>query len=324
MLRVGSRVLKKVRSRNSETQPTTAEKVKLGTELRQKYPLEMVLKVIEICRSTFYYQRNKTVSAETVELIEEIKALFHYHEGRYGYRRIALELKNKGFKINHKRVQRIMSELKLYGKYPKAKKRYNSYQGDLNGTCKNLLLEKVVDTKKNVTYYQRKFTTTQTNQIWSTDVSEFKIAAGKLYLSPILDLHSRDIISVNISTSPNFEQTMTMLNGALEQYENLEGLIFQSDQGWQYQMQQYREALQNRGIHQSMSRKGNCLDNSPMENFFSILKNEMFFGHEHEFETLEDLQLAIETYIEYYNTERISVKLKGLTPVQYRNQSLLT
>ena len=222
----------------------------------------MVLKVIEICRSTFYYQRNKTISAETVELIEEIKALFHYHEGRYGYRRIALELKNKGFKINHKRVKRIMSE--------------------------------------------------------------FKIAAGKLYLSPILDLHSRDIISVNISTSPNFEQTMTMLTGALEQYENLEGLIFQSDQGWQYQMQQYREALQNRGIHQSMSRKGNCLDNSPMENFFSILKNEMFFGHEHEFETLEDLQLAIETYIEYYNTERISVKLKGLTPVQYRNQSLLT
>ncbi|MGL6008096.1 MAG: transposase [Culicoidibacterales bacterium] len=131
------------------------------------------------------------------------------------------------------------------------------------------------------------------------------------------------MISVNISTSSNFEQTMTMLTGALEQYENLEGLIFQSDQGWQYQMRKYRETLQNSGIRQSMSRKGNCLDNSPMENFFSILKNEMFFGHENEFETLEDLQLAIETYIEYYNTERISVKLKGLTPVQYRNQSLL-
>ncbi len=81
----------------------------------------MVLKVIEICRSTFYYQRNKTISAETVELIEEIKALFHYHEGRYGYCRIALELKNKGFKINHKRVKRIMSGVEVVWKTPKDK-----------------------------------------------------------------------------------------------------------------------------------------------------------------------------------------------------------
>ena len=116
---------------------------------------------------------------------------------------------------------------------------------------------------------------------------------------------------------------LTLLQTAFAKYPKLDNLIFQSDQGWQYQMHPYREVLQNRGIVQSMSRKGNCLDNSPMENFFSLLKNEMFYGHEGEFETLEELKLSIETYIEYYNTKRISVKLKGLTPVQYRNQSLL-
>lgn len=278
---------------------------------------------MQLSRSTFYYHLNRTISDETRKLINEIKAIFEEHKSRYGYRRITLELKNRGFIVNHKRVKRIMSELKLYGKKPKSKTRYNSYQGDLKGTCKNQLLTKVVDTKRNNTYYSRQFTTTQPNQIWATDVSEFRIAAGKLYLSPILDLHCRDIVSVAISTSPNFEQTMTMLQTAFAKYPKLDHLIFQSDQGWQYQMRPYREALQNRGIVQSMSRKGNCLDNSPMENFFSLLKNEMFYGHEDEFETLEDLKLAIETYIEYYNTKRISVKLKGLTPVQYRNQSLL-
>ena len=283
----------------------------------------MVLRVIQISKSTFYYQLKRTISEEAKKLNETIKAIFVENKSCYGYRRITLELKNRGFIVNHKRVKRIMSELKLYGKQPKSKKRYSSYKGDFNGTCKNQLLKKVVDTKNNTTYYKRQFTTKQPNHIWSTDVSEFKIAAGKLYVSPIIDVHCRDIVSIHISTSPNFEQTMTMLNDAFEKYPKLDHLIFQSDQGWQYQMRPYREALQQRGIIQSMSRKGNCLDNSPIENFFSILKNEMFYGYEDTFQTLDDLKLAIETYIEYYNTKRISVKLKGLTPVQYRNQSLL-
>lgn len=147
---------------------------------------------------------------------------------------------------------------------------------------------------------------------------------GKQYLSPVIDLHNSEIVSYNISKSPNFEQTKDMLNKALEKYQDLEGLIFQSDQGWQYQMEAYHSILKENRIIQSMSRKGNCLDNSPMENFFGRMKNEMFYGYEYEFKTLDELEIAMKEYIEYYNTQRITTKLKGLTPVQYRNQSLLT
>lgn len=148
------------------------------------------------------------------------------------------------------------------------------------------------------------------------------LISGKLYLSPILDLHNREIVSYNISRSPNFSQTLDMLNKAFEKYTDLRGLILHSDQGWQYQMTRYHKILKEKGIIQSMSRKGNCLDNSLMENFFGKMKNEMFYGYEYTFQTLEELKKAMEDYIEYYNTQRITVKLKGLTPVEYRNQSL--
>ncbi|MBR2555537.1 MAG: IS3 family transposase [Aeriscardovia sp.] len=195
-------------------------------------------------------------------------------------------------------------------------------KGDFNGTVDNLLLYKKVDTKKHRTKYIRDFSTSSVNEKWTTDVSEFHIAAGKLYLSPILDMHNREIVSYNISKNPGYSQITDMLNKAFSKYKDLSNLIFHSDQGWQYQMHPYHKALRERGITQSMSRKGNCLDNSPMENFFGKMKNEMFYGHEYEFETLEQLQKAMEKYIDYYNNERIQVKLKGLTPCQARNQSL--
>lgn len=254
--------------------------------------------------------------------MNEIIDIYYTHKKRYGYRRIALELVHRGFKVNHKKVKRLMTKMGLYGLTPKAK--YKSYKGDMNGTVKNLLLNKVVDEEKHKTYYERDFKTTKCNEKWTTDVSEFHIAAGKLYLSPILDMHNREIVSYNISTSPNFQQTLEMLDKAFEKYDNLEGLILQSDQGWQYQMTAYHKILLEKGIVQSMSRKGNCLDNSPMENFFGKMKNEMFYGKEYTFKTLEELKVAMENYIDYYNNHRIITKLKGLTPVQYRNQSLST
>ena len=248
--------------------------------------------------------------------------IFYTHKGRYGYRRITLELTNRGFHINHKKVKRLMKRLGLYGIAPKAK--YKSYKGAINGTVKNQLLNKVVDEENHKTCYERDFTTTKCDEKWTTDISEFHIAAGKLYLSPILDMHSREIISFSISNSPNYEQTKEMLNYAFKTHKDLKGLIFHSDQGWQYQMQPYHEVLKEQGIIQSMSRKGNCLDNSPMENFFGIMKREMFYGHEYEFKTLDELRIAMKEYIKYYNTQRITVKLKGLTPIQYRNQSLIS
>ena len=114
-----------------------------------------------------------------------------------------------------------------------------------------------------------------------------------------------------------------MLDKAFEKYEKLDGLIFHSDQGWQYQMSYFQKRLKEKGIIQSMSRKGNCLDNSLMENFFGIMKNEMFYGREYEFESLDQLEQEMIKYIEYYNKDRITVKLKGLSPINYRQQSLI-
>lgn len=214
-----------------------------------------------------------------------------------------------------------MNILGIHGITPKAK--YKSYKGDLNGTCQNLLLNKEIDEVAHKTRYIRDFSTTACNQKWTTDVSEFHISAGKLYLSPILDMHNREIVAYNISRNPNFIQTRDMLFKAFNKYNALEGLVFHSDQGWQYQMKYYHEALEKRGIKQSMSRKGNCLDNSPMENFFGIMKKEMFYGHEYEFKTLEELEKAMVEYIEYYNNERITEKTKGLSPIYYRQQPIV-
>ena len=208
----------------------------------------------------------------------------------------------------------------LFGITPKAK--YKSYKGDMNGTVKNLLIHKEVDEENNKTKYVRDFSTKTVNEKWTTDVTEFHIRSGKLYLAPILDMYNGEIVSYDISEHPDFAQQVRMLNKAFEKYQDLTGLTFHSDQGWQYQMYQWHKLLKDRGIIQSMSRKGNCLDNSPAENFFGRLKNEMFYGHEYEFESLDSLKTAIDEYIEYYNNTRIKTKLKGLTPCQARNQAL--
>ncbi len=279
-----------------------------------------MLKFFNIAKSTYFYTiKTFNLDDPDKELKVEIKSIFDENKSRYGYRRITLELKNRNKIVNHKKVKRLMKALGLFGVQPKAK--YKSYKGDVGKTCKSLLLDKQVDTVKHKTIYKRNFTTTSCNQKWTTDVSEFHIAAGKLYLSPILDMHNREIVSFVISKSPNFKQVMTMLDIAFEKHKDLNELIFHSDQGWQYQMKQYRDRLKEKGIQQSMSRKGNCYDNCVMEIFFGTMKNEMFYGHEYEFESLEALEKAMTEYINYYNNNRIMTKLKGLTPIQYRHQS---
>ena len=285
------------------------------------------MKVAGLSKSTYeYYKSEKHLKAmqrkknKDKEILDIIKPTFDKHKSRYGYRRIILSLKDKLIGINHKRIQRIMRENGLYGKQTKNK--YHSYKGDNGELKENLLLHKEVDEVNHKTTYVREFDTTGPNQKWTTDVSEFKILEGKLYLSPIMDMYDRSIISFDISTSPNFEQTKRMIDGAFNRYDNLKGLIFHSDQGWQYQMKQYKQRLKDKGIKQSFSRKGNCMDNSLMENFFGIMKNEMFYGEESTFKTLDELKAAMEEYIRYYNEERINTKRKGLTPLEYRYQSL--
>lgn len=271
-------------------------------------------------KSSYYYviSNNKK---EDKEIKEKIIEIFNKSKKRYGYRRITLEI-NKTHKVNHKKVKRIMKQLGLFAVQGKNGK-YHSYKGDNGELKENLLLEKVVDEEKHKTTFVRHFETTSPNQKWTTDVSEFKHKDGKLYLSPILDMFDSSIIAYDISTTPDFEQIKRMLSKAFKENTNLDGLIFHSDQGWQYQMKYYKQILQEKQIKQSFSRKGNCMDNSLMENFFGIIKNEMFYGHEEEFETIDDLRFAIENYIKWYNEDRINLKRKGLSPLQYRQQPFL-
>ena len=198
--------------------------------------------------------------------------------------------------------------------------KFHTYRGD-NGIIKeNLLLHSKIDSKTNKEVHIRDSNAIKPNSKWTTDVSEFKISTGKLYLSPILDMYDGSIISFDISRSPNFNQIIRMLDNAFNKYETLEGLTFHSDRGWQYQMKYYQNELEKRGIKQSFSRKGNCMDNGIMENFFGIMKNEMFYGHEKEFTSLDVLKENMIEYINYYNNDRINKKRKGLSPIEYRQQ----
>jgi Transposase and inactivated derivatives len=245
---------------------------------------------------------------ERLDKYEDVKSsiikIFHENKGRYGYRRITLELKNRGYGINHKTVQRLMRLLDL--KCMVRIKKYKSYRGKVGKIAPNLL--------------NRKFKATKPNEKWVTDVTEFAIFGKKVYLSPILDLYNGEIISYNISERPTFHQTIDMLKKAFDKIPDNTELILHSDQGWQYQMNRYQKMLKQKGIKQSMSRKGNCLDNSVIENFFGLLKSELLYLQE--FENIDHFIEELSEYINYYNNNRIKIKLKGLSPVQYRLQSL--
>ncbi len=197
-----------------------------------EFPLDILLNIIKLARSTYYYHLKKLNQVDKNQSIKvEIQAIYDEHRGNYGYRRITLELRNRGFVVNQKKVQRLMKLLGLSSQI-RRKRKYSSYQGEVGKKADNL-----------------------------------------------------------------------------------------SDQGWQYQHQYYHQFLEDKGIQPSMSRKGNSPDNGMMESFFGILKSEIFYGYEKTFNSLEQLEQTIVDYIDYYNNKRIKVKLKGLSPVQYRTKS---
>jgi len=187
-------------------------------------------------------------------------------------------------------------------------KKYHSYRGEVGKIAPNLL--------------QRDFRAEKPDSKWATDITEFKLLGKKLYLSPIMDLFNGEIISYSLSKSPGFHQITEMLKDAFQKIPDDSQLILHSDQGWQYQMKSYQKMLKDKGIRQSMSRKGNCYDNSVMENFFGILKSEFYYNQR--FSSVENFSKELSEYIDYYNNRRIKVKLKGLSPVQFRTQSFVS
>ena len=188
------------------------------------------------------------------------------------------------------------------------KRKYSSYQGEVGKKAENLI--------------QRQFEASKPMEKCYTDVTEFAIpnSIQKLYLSPVLDGFNSEIIAYNLSTSPNLEQVKTMLEQAFTEKHH-KNTVLHSDQGWRYQHDSYHQFLEGKGIQASMSHKGNSPDNGMMESFFGILKSEMFYGYEKSFQSLKQLEQAIVDYIAYYNNKLIKVKLKELSPVQYRTKS---
>ena len=261
------------------------------------FRLDLLLETAGLARSTYYYQLKQLDGFDKdKELKAEIQSIYCEHKGNYGYRRMTLELRNRGFMVNHKKVQRLMKVLGLSARI-RRKRKYSSYQGEVGKKAENLI--------------QRQFEASKPMEKCYTDVTEFAIpnSTQKLYLSPVLDGFNSEIIAYNLSTSPNLEQVKAMLDQAFTE-EHYENTILHSDQGWQYQHQYYHQFLENKGIQPSMSRKGNSPDNGMMESFFGILKSEMFYGYEKTFHSLEQLEQAIVGYIDYYNNKRIKVKLK--------------
>ena len=238
--------------------------------------------------------------------MESIKRIFADNKQRYGVRRVHKQLENEGYKVNHKKVQRLMHKMSLKAKRPKEK--YHSYMGEVGRIADNII--------------NRDFTAIAPLTKWTTDVSQFNFAWGKCYLSPILDMCTNEIIAYDLSRNPTFAQVTNMLQSAFKKFPNVKGLIMHSDQGWQYQHKTYQAELKKHGIIQSMSRKGNCYDNCIIETFFGRLKTEMYYGEEKKYDSFESFKKALDEYIYYYNNVRIQKKTKWMSPVKYRETSM--
>ena len=264
-----------------------------------------MLQLSDLARSTFYYYLKHLDTDKYKYEKQEIQEIYNANKGRYGYRRVTIAMHNKGYVINHKTIQKLMNELGLKGKQRKNGK-YHSYKGEVGKVADNLL--------------KREFYCAKPFEKLTTDVTQFNVCDEKVYLSPVMDLFNREIISYSISKSPNLWQMREMLDGLFAKLPSNATPIFHSDQGWQYQHAEYQRLLAEHNITQSMSRKGNCMDNGAMENFFGRLKVEMFYGEK--FESVNAFIDELKKYIYYYNNERISLKLKGMSPVQYRTHSL--
>ena len=251
-------------------------------ELRSLFSLRELLQIAGLSRSTFYYHaKQKTQQDKYANIIPIMYDIYQKHHGRYGYRCMTAELKRQGYSINHKTVLRLTRQEGLL-RHVRMKK-YNSYRGEVGEKAPNLLA--------------RDFTAKAPNEKWVTDGTKFHLFGRKVFLFPIIDLFNGEIISYTVSDHPRFSCVMDMLNQALKKLPAHHQLLLHSDQGWQYRMKPYCETLKKHGIKQSMSRKGNCLDNAMAEGFFGHLKSELLYNQN--FHSVEHFVEELHEYIRY-------------------------
>jgi len=257
-----------------------------------------------MAKSTFHYTMKASGAPDKhAEMKQQIKTIYMVNKGRYGCLRITATLCQMGMKISHNTVQRLMGLLSI--KSLVRPKKYKSFKGEVGRAAPNVL--------------KRKFNPKSFNLKWVTDVTEFKLGELKMFFSPVMDLFNREIIAYTVSERPSFKLVEGMLEKAISTLPVGKRPMVHSDQGWQYRMPKYHKMLTDRKMVQSMSRKGNCHDNAAMESFFGVLKTELFYLEK--FTSFEQLKSALAKYIDYYNNDRIKMKLGGLSPVQYRLQA---
>lgn len=282
-------------------QASNRERAEAIQELRQAYKLRTLLELEGMAKSTYYYHAASLRKGDQdLSLRKKIFDTYHLHKGRYGYRRITLSLRQEGIVVNHKKVERIMQELGLKSTVRIVK--YRSYKGTVGKVAPNVL--------------NRNFIANKPLEKLTTDISQVKIGSDKCYISPVIDMFNGEVLACDISQRPDLKQIDRMLK-ALFKGRDLTGAIFHSDQGWQYQHSFFVNTLKNKGVTQSMSRKGNCYDNALMESFFGSMKSELLYLSS--FKTIDEFEKELKKYITYYNRQRIKTRLK-MSPVQFREQ----
>ena len=287
-----------------QTALTNREKAVIIDALKNKYSLPVLLKKLNLAKSSYYYQE-KAIHAEDKyhSLRKRITELFHENRDIFGYRKIHMLLRREDKRVSEKVVRRIMKQENLViGQ--KRRQKYNSYKGEITPSVENII--------------DRNFHAAKPNQKWLTDITEFSIKAGKVYLSPIIDCLDGLPVCWTIGTSPNAELTNTMLKNAIATLKPDEKPIVHSDRGCHYRWPEWIKIMEESGLTRSMSKKGCSPDNSACEGFFGHLKTEMFYGRNWDEYSIDDFIQEIDTYIHWYRNDRIKSTLGGLSPLDYR------
>ena len=280
------------------------EKAVIVDALTKKYSLPLLLNKLKMAKSSYYYQKKRISFASKHEAdYRTIATIFQENKQRYGYRRIKAILTRQGYVLSEKVVRKIMRENGLFVKCRKAKK-YSSYRGEISPAVPNVI--------------HRNFKANKPDQKWLTDVTEFSIPAGKVYLSPVIDCYDGMPVAWNISSKPDAQLVNTMLDRAISTLPSGSHPIVHSDRGCHYRWPGWIKRMNDAALIRSMSKKGCSPDNSACEGFFGRLKNEMFYGHTWQNTTLEGFIQQLEAYMVWYRDTRIKVSLGGLSPTEYR------
>lgn len=284
---------------------TNREKTMLVDALKKEYGLKGLLDRLGLARSSYFYHRSPMrVADKYAEVRCTITEIFESNHRSYGYRRIQASLTRQQVFVSEKVVQRLMKQESLHAARPK-RRTYRSYIGEISPAPENII--------------NRDFHAAAPNEKWLTDISEFQIPAGKVYLSPMIDCFDGMVVSWSIGTSPDAKLVNTMLDAAIETVaEGAEKPIVHSDRGGHYRWPGWLSRVAKASLIRSMSRKACSPDNAACEGFFGRLKTEMFYPRDWRSTTIAQFIEELDAYIRWYNEKRIKISLGYLSPIEYR------